>query len=141
MDLREQRGLELAATRNIRHKGGIWFVPSQSSDGTLYQVNIAVASCTCPDHETRGVKCKHIYAASYVMQREQNADGSITVTEQLTVTEPENLESTLTSAQKPRQLHKNSLERGPFSAKPPLPLLFCKCSFQEALSPMIPVIS
>ena len=89
MDLREQRGLELAATRKIRRKGNIWLVPSQTGDGRLYQVDIisAVATCTCPDHETRGVKCKHMYAATFVMKREQNADGSTTVTESLTITE------------------------------------------------------
>lgn len=89
MESREQRGLELAATRTIRQKGGIWFVPSQTSDGTKYRVIIrtAVATCTCPDHETRGVKCKHIYAAMFVMKREQNPDGTMTVTESVTVTE------------------------------------------------------
>jgi transposase len=88
MDLREQRGMELAATRIIRKKGGIWFVPSQSGNGK-YEVNIRaeVATCTCLDHETRGVKCKHIYAATFVMKRERNADGSTTVTESVTVTE------------------------------------------------------
>ena len=44
-------------------------------------------TCTCLDHETRGFKCKHIYAANFVMKREQNADGSTTVTKSLTVTE------------------------------------------------------
>jgi transposase len=88
MDLREQRGMELAATRIIRKKGGIWFVPSQSGNGK-YEVNIRAeaATCTCLDHETRGVKCKHIYAATFVMKRERNADGSTTVTESVTVTE------------------------------------------------------
>jgi transposase len=88
MDLREQRGMELAATRIISKKKGVWFVPSQSGNGK-YQVNIKaeMSSCTCLDHETRGVKCKHIYAATFVMRREQNADGSTTVTESLTVTE------------------------------------------------------
>jgi transposase len=88
MDLREQRGMELAATRIIRRKKGVWLVPSQSGNDK-YQVNILAetATCTCLDHETRGVKCKHIYAATFVMRREQNADGSTTVTESLTVTE------------------------------------------------------
>ena len=87
MDLREQRGLELAATRKIRNKGGIWFVPSQTSVGTLYEVNISQeASCTCPDYETRGIRCKHMYAANFVMMREENADGTTTVTESLTIT-------------------------------------------------------
>lgn len=86
MDLREQRGMELAATRIIRKKQGIWSVPSQSGNGK-YEVNIQMTSCTCLDHEIRGVKCKHIYAVSFVMQREQNTDGSTTITESLTITE------------------------------------------------------
>ena len=86
MDIREQRGMELAATRTIRQKAGIWIVPSQTGEGT-YRVNIMpkIASCTCPDFETRGTNCKHIYAAKFVIRREQNADGSVTVTESLTV--------------------------------------------------------
>jgi transposase len=87
MDSRQQRGLELAATRTIRQKAGIWIVPSQAGTGT-YRVHIMpkIASCTCPDFETRGVTCKHIFAVTYVMKREQNADGSTTVTKSLTVT-------------------------------------------------------
>jgi transposase len=82
MELREQRGMELAATRTIRRKGAIWTVPSQSGNGT-YRVHIMpkIASCTCPDFETRGVKCKHIFAATFVLRREQNEDGSVTVTQ------------------------------------------------------------
>jgi transposase len=88
MTPREQRGLELAATRIIGKTKGVWFVPSQSGN-EKYQVHITAekSSCTCPDHETRGVKCKHIYAVSFVIQREKNADGSTTVTESVTVTE------------------------------------------------------
>ena len=88
MDLREQRGMELAATRIIVRKMGIWLVPSQFGKDK-YEVNLTpeVPSCTCPDHETRGVKCKHIFAATFVMKREQNADGSTTITESMTVTE------------------------------------------------------
>jgi hypothetical protein len=89
MDLREQRGMELAATKKIRSKKGIWFVPSQSGNGAVYQVNVMpqVPSCTCPDHETRGVKCKHIFAVKFVLKREYNGDGTTTVTKQVTVTE------------------------------------------------------
>jgi transposase len=87
MDGRQQRGLELAATRTIRQKAGLWIVPSQAGTGT-YRVHIMpkIASCTCPDFETRGVTCKHIFAVTYVMKREQNADGSEFVTKTLTVT-------------------------------------------------------
>jgi transposase len=88
MDARKQRGMELAATKKIRKDNGVWFVPSQSSDGTVYHVHISSRrfSCDCPDHETRHIKCKHIYAATFVMRREQNPDGSTTVTQSLTVT-------------------------------------------------------
>lgn|ERR1700733_4649481 len=87
MELRQQRGLELAATRKIRFQNGNWVVPSQTGDGRRYQVHIKaeVFSCTCLDHETRGIKCKHVYAATYVMERNQNPDGTSTVTETLTV--------------------------------------------------------
>jgi transposase len=87
MDLREQRGMELAATRTIEQRAGIWIVPSQAGTGS-YRVHLMpkIASCTCPDHETRGMDCKHIYAARFVMRRERNADGSTTVTKSVTVT-------------------------------------------------------
>ena len=90
MDLREQRGMELAATRTIQQKAGIWIVPSQAGKGT-YRVHLMpkIASCTCPDHETRGVDCKHIFAARFVLRRERNADGSTTVTKSVTLTATE----------------------------------------------------
>lgn len=86
-NLREQRGMELAATRTIRQKAGIWIVPSQTGEG-FYRVHLMpkIASCTCPDFETRRENCKHIYAARFVFRREQNADGSTTVTEAVTFT-------------------------------------------------------
>jgi len=45
-----------------------------------------LASCTCPDYETRQQTCKHIFAVTYVMKREEHADGSTTVTKSITVT-------------------------------------------------------
>ncbi|MGA7924815.1 MAG: SWIM zinc finger family protein [Candidatus Sulfotelmatobacter sp.] len=79
--------MELAATHTIQQKAGIWIVPSQTGKGT-YRVHLMpkIASCTCPDFETRGVNCKHLYAARFVMRREQNADGSVIVTESVTLT-------------------------------------------------------
>ena len=39
-----------------------------------------VWKCNCPDHETRGTKCKHAWAVEISMTRiEQNADGTTTV--------------------------------------------------------------
>ena len=86
MELRELRGMELAATRTIRKHDGWWWVPSQAGTG-LYRVQIAkkFATCECPDFATRGGKCKHIFAATFVMRREQGPDGSVTVTQSLTL--------------------------------------------------------
>jgi transposase len=86
MEARQQRGLEIAATAKIAKKGGAWLVPSQSGKGR-YTVCLDPTEphCSCPDHEEGGFKCKHIFAAEYVVQREHNADGSTTVTETLTV--------------------------------------------------------
>src|SRR4051812_30978208 len=85
-DLRQQRGMELAATRTIRRKGKQWIVPSQAGTG-FYRVSLVDApSCSCPDFEKRQARCKHIFAATYVYMREQNQDGSTTVTETVAVT-------------------------------------------------------
>ena len=87
MDLRQQRGLEMAALTRIQKlkKGSVWVVPSQTGNGS-YHVDTEKAQCSCPDFELRGLKCKHQFAVEYVIKREQNADGSVTETETVTVT-------------------------------------------------------
>lgn len=90
MNEREQRGLVIAATSKIDRKGGNWLVPSASGKGK-YEVclgeNEDECTCTCPDHETRRQKCKHIYAVEIAYRREQGEDGSITETKSITITE------------------------------------------------------
>lgn len=43
------------------------YVPSATKPGLCYQVNLAKATCTCPDYTWRraanGTKCKHLVAA------------------------------------------------------------------------------
>jgi transposase len=77
MDLREQRGMELAATRIIRHNGTIWSVPSATGDGIRYTVDLVEEKCSCPDYGMHRAKCKHIYAAHFVNIREQNSGASV----------------------------------------------------------------
>ena len=86
MNAREQRGLAIAATCQIKREGKYWHVPSQSGNGKKYLVNPKFELCTCPDHTETGERCKHLFAVEYVMKREHNTDGSVTVTEELTVT-------------------------------------------------------
>lgn len=87
MNDREQRGLMIAASCRINRKGAIWLVPSQSGNGTKYTVSLDQDEphCTCPDHELRGCRCKHIYAAQYVFEREFDDDGGVVETETLVV--------------------------------------------------------
>lgn len=88
MDTREQRGLAIADNCQIDQTGKFWMVPSQSDNGK-YVVHMQddKPHCTCPDHETRDVKCKHIYAVEIKVERETNSDGSETITETVQVTE------------------------------------------------------
>jgi transposase len=87
MDLREQRGVVLAATKKISRYGERWKVPSQTGNGFYMVSNIdrEQPNCSCPDWETRRLNCKHIYAAIYVMRREEHPDGTTTVTETFAV--------------------------------------------------------
>ena len=84
---RQQRGLEIAARFRVRRTIGGWLVPSQSGSGRYTVVMGEAPTCTCLDFETRGVKCKHVFAVEYVIERERAPDGSTTVTETLRVTE------------------------------------------------------
>ncbi|MBI1818693.1 MAG: transposase [Deltaproteobacteria bacterium] len=80
MDGRQQRGLEIAATKQITKKGAMWVVPSQSDKGR-YGVTIDgdTKHCTCPDFEERQQPCKHVFAVEFVMRRETVTDGDTTV--------------------------------------------------------------
>lgn len=68
---RKQRGLEIAALAKIEKIDGLWHVPSVTAPRpTVYKVkNGSHPTCTCPDYETRGCACKHIYAVRCVITR------------------------------------------------------------------------
>ena len=84
-DNRQRRGLEIAATKKLKQKGPLWIVPSQGKVGS-YIVDPKEATCTCPDHETRGIKCKHLYAVQFSVQHEIRPDGTKAVTKTVRVT-------------------------------------------------------
>ncbi len=85
---REQRGMMIAAVCKITRKGGVWLVPSQGSNAKYTVVPDAEnPQCSCADHETRGCKCKHIFAVEFTIKREMSSDGTITETRSLTLTQ------------------------------------------------------
>src|SRR5438128_1881411 len=71
MDMRELKGLELAARGRITWADGAWSVPSQSTGGAYRVVTWPGAeSCECEDFQLRQQPCKHIIAARLVEERE-----------------------------------------------------------------------
>ncbi len=85
MDYREQRGLELATTKRPRLKdNGLWLVPSQQGSGS-YVVDFQNTACSCPDFETRGGVCKHLWSVQHTLRRETTMSDGTKVTETVTV--------------------------------------------------------
>ena len=87
IDVREERGKQIAATCKIEKNQLGWKVPSQSGNGS-YIVNLdhGTPFCTCPDYEKRQQPCKHIHAVEFAIQRETKQDGTETVTKSMKVT-------------------------------------------------------
>jgi transposase len=71
MDMRELKGLEIAARSRIGFQEGVWLVPSQSGNGT-YRVTLkpGADACTCEDFQLRAQPCKHVHAARIVRERD-----------------------------------------------------------------------
>jgi len=87
MNLREQKGREIAYKTNIVRSGNLWLVPSQSGRGK-YKVRLDLSYCSCPDYEFRRDKCKHIFAVETTIKREKitvTENGKTTTTETVTV--------------------------------------------------------
>src|SRR5215210_6032030 len=92
MSIREAKGRQIADRARIVKSGELYLVPSQSS-GKKYKVNPVLGSCSCPDFEFTGFKCKHQYAVEFTVERERKtvtetqADGATktTVTETVKV--------------------------------------------------------
>jgi len=78
---RKERGLLIAKTSRITKTEKGWKVPSQSGKGTyMVESNGFGATCTCPDHELRNCKCKHIYAVEFIVTKEVDNEGNVTIT-------------------------------------------------------------
>jgi transposase len=89
---RKQRGLLIAAVAKIEKQNGVYLVPSQTSPKhQRYHVKYHKdhPTCDCPDFHERGCRCKHVYAVEFFRQRELEVhpDGSVTVTESVTITQ------------------------------------------------------
>jgi transposase len=93
IDPRQVRGAALAKAkaRAFRPIAGdtTFFVPSQTSAGSGYVVDVTAGKCSCPDHETTGGICKHQWAVRYFRHELELPDGNTVVTEGIRVSYPQ----------------------------------------------------
>ena len=84
---RKGRGQEIAKSGKLKREGEHWVVPSQSGHGN-YVVSLATKEpiCTCPDFESRHVRCKHIIAVELTMEQSIDNEGSVTITQTKRIT-------------------------------------------------------
>lgn len=82
IQMRREKGKQIAQTGEVRLHGDTWLVPSQSSN-RHYQVVLGLGSskCTCLDFTEHGMKCKHIFSVEYTITKQKNPDGTTTITE------------------------------------------------------------
>ena len=87
IQVRKQKGIEIAKTGKIKMQGNKWLVPSQSLN-RYYEVILRIdkSVCNCPDFAERGLKCKHIFAVEITVSKSLNQDGSVTVTQTKRIT-------------------------------------------------------
>jgi len=84
---RQERGIIIAAHCKLHNHDGVWIVPSQTGADKRYTVDHTHGTCTCPDFQEWGYKCKHLYAVEITVKREFGSDGTITETKSITFTE------------------------------------------------------
>ncbi len=113
MEAREQRGLAIAATTPLRKKGDKWIVPSQSRVGVAYTVTITgnETKCTCPDYEAHQQTCKHGFAVTFTIKREETVYGSLPTVTETRVTYRQDWAS-YNAAQTTEKTHAAALLRG-----------------------------
>jgi transposase len=81
MDLRELKGLELAARCQIAFADGAWQVPSQASASTKYRVTLSPVRCSCEDFMLHQHPCKHVHAVRFVCERDHGGKALVLDTE------------------------------------------------------------
>ena len=85
MNDRKLKGIQIAKTQQIRKTERGYIVPSQSGHGTYLvtenRLFTNVKECSCPDYELRKQPCKHIFAVQYLVTKEIDSEGNVTITQ------------------------------------------------------------
>jgi transposase len=88
-DSRRARGQALAQSKGKRFRhivGSKYLVPSAQDGAAGYVVDVEAGQCSCPDHEERAVRCKHLWAVEFFRSEVTTPDGTTVVTEAVRLT-------------------------------------------------------
>jgi hypothetical protein len=90
MEIKEKRGMMIAATRKIALTGNLYFVPASLTGDKVFQVDLATPTgkCTCPENRRHEVLCEHIYAAKYFRKREEEVPADTKTNESKSTKKP-----------------------------------------------------
>lgn len=86
MNLREQKGKQIAQRAHIKRDGNLYLVPSQNGHGK-YKVNPEKQTCSCPDYDFRRQPCKHLFAVQIVIEKTESTKTTVTENGKTTTTE------------------------------------------------------
>jgi hypothetical protein len=73
-DTREHRGIALYLNRGDEFEriGDYrWKVPSRTTEGKKYTVDLTIAHCGCYDHVYNGCTCLHVYAGEIASAKQR----------------------------------------------------------------------
>lgn len=88
---RQEKGRQLAQTARITKTATGWQVPSESGKGHYLVIsNGQETTCSCPDHEMRRCKCKHIFAVEFSITKTIDEQGNVTLTKTIRKTYTQN---------------------------------------------------
>ena len=105
MEVRKQRGYEIAKTSRIEKTDKGWKVPSQSGGGHYIVISNGFgAECNCPDHELRKCKCKNIWAVELIVTKQIDQDGNVTITKTIRKTYSQDWKNYNLSQQREKEL-------------------------------------
>lgn len=105
LEVRKQRGYNIAKTSRIVKTEKGWKVPSQSGEGFYMVVSNGIeAKCSCPDCELRKCKCKHIWAVELIVTKQVDDLGNVTITQTVRKTYKQDWHNYNLAQQKEKQL-------------------------------------
>jgi transposase len=85
LQIRKQRGAQIAKEGRVILRGHKWIVPSQNTT-KKYEVKLLMnkQTCSCLDYQLRERKYKHIFAVEMTVERQIDSQGNVTFSKRIT---------------------------------------------------------